>query len=109
MDEFEQVLKKALAREEAPPWFEARVMAAAREQARPRTFLDRMFAAGRLRWASAAVAAAMLVTFAWQQDRAAGERARGEEAKARLELALKVTSAKLQKIHKKVEMLNEAF
>jgi hypothetical protein len=56
-------------------------------------------------WWASAIAAALLVTTgsAWQYEREAHEQAAGREAKARLELALKITSVKLQKISQKVE------
>lgn len=108
MDDFELQLKNALSRREPPPWLEAKVLAAAsREPVRlpPRTW-DRLVSGMRLRWVSAAVAACLIVTgIAWQQERAAQERAAG--AKAKLELALRVTSVKLRKIKQLVDAVNQ--
>lgn len=98
MDELEKQLKEALSRKEPSPFFEARVLVAVKRQSKERRTSLRMW------WASA-VAAAMLVASGslWQYQQNAREEARGREAKARLELALKVTSVKLQKISRKVE------
>ena len=102
MDDLEQQLRNALARKDAPDWFEAKVLAAARRepavQARRPALL--------WRWVAAfAAVLLMLGGVAWQQQRAALERARGEEAKARLELALKITSMKLHKIEQKLNQV----
>jgi hypothetical protein len=97
---FEKQLKEALARKEPSPFFEARVLGAVKRQATERR------ASARMWWASA-VAALLLITagLSWQQQyqRALKEEAAGREAKARLELALKITSVKLQQISQKVE------
>jgi hypothetical protein len=99
MDDFEKQLKDALARKEPSPFFEARVLGAARRQAQERR------ASARMWWASAVAAALLVVSGSvWQQHQhALREEAAGKEAKARLELALKITSVKLQKISRKVE------
>jgi len=99
MEDFEQQLKNALARKDAPDWFEAKVMAGiARDrgsQARRPTL--------RWRWASALLATVLLIGgVTWQYERAAQERAAGENAKARLTLALKITRAKLQRIEQRL-------
>ena len=102
MEDFEQQLKNALARKDAPEWFEAKVMAAVRRDEgmpvrRP---------ASLWRWASALVATVLVVGgVAWQQERAFQERAAGEAAKMRLELALKITRAKLQSIGQKLNQV----
>jgi hypothetical protein len=97
-DDFEKQLKLALAKKEPSPFFEARVLGAVKRQQREHR------ASARMWWASA-VAAALLVMSgsAWQYERNAKEEAAGKAAKARLELALKITSVKLQKISMKVE------
>ena len=104
MDDFEQQLKQALARKEPPAWFEAKVMAAAaREPERRKSWWGTWFAAGRLRWATAGLATVMMVGgIAWQREREEEERAAGEQAKAKLELALKITGAKLRQIEERV-------
>lgn len=102
MDEFEQQLKQALGRRDAPEWFEAKVMAAVRRADAPRPWWQRWFAESRLRWATASLATVMVVTgVAWQRERVAEERA-GEQAKAQLELALRITAEKLQIIEHKI-------
>jgi hypothetical protein len=103
MDELEQNLKRALARQDAPVWLEAKVLAAARRNETPRTRSHSWFAVGRLRWATGALAIMTVVTgIAWQRERRADERA-GEEARAKLELALRITSAKLQIIEQRIQ------
>jgi hypothetical protein len=98
MDDFEKQLKDALARKEPSPFFEARVLGAAKRQAQERR------ASSRLWWASAVAAALLVVTGSvWQHQRDLREETAGREAKARLEQALKITSVKLQRISQKVE------
>jgi hypothetical protein len=98
MDDFEKQIKDALAKKEPSPFFEARVLGAVKRQAREHRASSRMW------WASAVAAVLLLVTgSAWQHQRNLREEAAGKEAKARLELALKITSVKLQRISRKVE------
>jgi hypothetical protein len=98
MDDFEKQLKNALAKEDPSPFFEARVLGAAKRQARERRASSRMW------WASAVAAVLLVISgSAWQHQRDLREEAAGKEAKARLELALKITSVKLQRISRKVE------
>jgi hypothetical protein len=98
MDDFEKQIKEALARKEPSPFFEARVLGAARRQAQERRASSRMW------WASAVAAMLLVISgSAWQHERNMREEAAGKEAKARLELALKITSVKLQRISRKVE------
>lgn len=96
MDDFEKQLQGALQRKEPSPFFEARVLGAVKRQAHERRASVRM-------WWATAVAAVLIVVAgsAWQHQRS--EEAAGKEAKARLELALRITSVKLQKISQKVE------
>ena len=110
-DHLEQQLQNALARQEAPPWFEARVLDAvssgATEPARKHWWSE-WRPSGNLRWVAALVAGLVMgagVTLRYEQvvqERAAMERAEGETARARLELALRITKVKLQKIQEKV-------
>jgi hypothetical protein len=101
-EDFEGQLKNALARKDAPDWFEAKVLAAAaREPSEQRSFFHQLFTGGRLRWATVAAVIAISVSgVTWQHERSVEERAAGEAAKARLELALKITSTKLHKIER---------
>ncbi len=95
MDDFEQQLeqqlKAALRRREPPVWFEARVLARATATRatgkRPKLAF--------LRWVAATVSACAIAAGVWTDHR---ERVEGEAAKARLELALKVTVTELSKI-----------
>lgn len=93
MDEFERQLSEALKRKDPPDGFERRVLAAAMaREARP---------VKSWRWVGA-IAALLALTggIGWQREheRDLRERAAGERATAQLRLALKVTSAKLNKI-----------
>lgn len=98
MDDFEKQIKDALARKDPSPFFEARVLGAVKRQAREHRASSRMW------WASAIAAVLLMITGgAWQHERNVREEAAGMEAKARLELALKITSVKLQRITRKVE------
>jgi len=98
MDDFEKQIKAALAKEDPSPFFEARVLGAVKRQAKERR------ASARMWWASAVAASLLVITgSAWQHERTIHEEAAGKEAKARLELALKITSVKLQRISRKVE------
>ena len=97
MEDLEQQLRNALARKDAPEWFEAKAIASMR---RNETMPPRRPALPGLRWASALLATVLLVGgVAWRHERAVRERAAAEDAKARLDLALKITRAKLQKIN----------
>src|SRR6476659_1538044 len=99
MDDLEQQLKEALARKEAPAWFEARVLAAVGEQREPElSWWRRPFAAQKVRWATCAAAALLVSTGVWQHERTLHEREAGEAAKERVKIALRITSTQLQKI-----------
>ncbi len=99
MDDLERQLKDALSRQDAPEWFEARVLAAAR-QTRP-GFWRGWFRSPLPRLATATLAAALVIAgIAVERERAAEERAAGEAAKARLVLALRITRTKLEKIER---------
>jgi hypothetical protein len=103
MNDFEKQIRDALARKEPSPGFEARVLAAAGRTEERRNWWQFPFV-GRMRWASAVVATVTVVTaVAWRHERAVEDRAAGEAAKARLELALKITSVKLARIQQRVE------
>ena len=98
MDDFEKQIQEALAKKDPSPFFEARVLGAVKRQAREHRASSRMW------WASAIAAVLLVMTgSAWQHERSMREEAAGKEAKARLELALKITSVKLQRISQKVE------
>ncbi len=104
MDDFERQLKQALERKEPPPWLEGRVLAAAAvEPVRPRRLWSSFW---WTRWATVALAAVLLVTgLQWQRERQ--QQIAGERAKAQLELALKITSAKLHKIESKLQAFEQ--
>jgi hypothetical protein len=94
MDDFEQQLeqqlKAALRRREPPAWFEARVLAGTAVKKPKLAFL---------RWVAATVSACAIAAGVWTDHR---EHVEGEAAKARLQLALKVTVTELGKIQRTV-------
>ena len=110
MDDLEKQLKDTFARREAPPWFEARVLdAVSRQPERTAAVWNPgSWFRGNLRWVTALVAGLVIgagATMRYEQvvqARADRERIEGEAARARLELALRITSVKLRKIQEKV-------
>ena len=94
MDNFENLLKESLKRQPAPAGFEARVLALSRRRPAPWR-----------QWLAAAASVAVLATAGWQyeQGRRERERERGEAAIVQLELALKITGAKLRKVEQSVK------
>ena len=110
MEDLEQQLKNALARKDAPDWLEAKVLAAAaREPERRLGWRPQWLFSGRLRWVSAVLAVAVVISgVTWQHERSVRERAAGEDAKARLELALRITSTKLRKIEQRLNDVERA-
>jgi hypothetical protein len=96
MDDLERLLTDSLRREDPPAGFEQRVLAATRRSA----FSWRPLAA-------IAAAVSLVAGAGWEYDRARRERYAGQEAKAKLELALRVTSAQLQKVQHTLDSLNE--
>ena len=103
MDDFEQQLKQAMTRKEPPASFEARVLAAAARNAERRNWWAWLAQPVTLRWATVALAAVLVVTgVTWQRER---ERTAGEQARAKLELALRITSEKLQRIDREIVSL----
>jgi len=102
MDDLERQIQQALSKKEPSPFFEARVLGAVKRRQQERRASARM-------WWSGAIAAALLATTGsvWQYEREVRERAAGEQAKAQLELALKIASVKLQRISQKVEGIQQ--
>lgn len=102
MDDLENRLRRALERREPPASFRARVYSArARRAEVPR----------RRIWLGWAAAFASLVAVgggvAWQHERNIQERAAGEVARQKLELALKITKTKLRDIGRQIESVQE--
>jgi hypothetical protein len=100
MIDFEDQLRNALARKEPPDGFTERVIARV-ERHRSRRSFWKPWAAGCL--------AASLLAGAWGlkefEDRR--NRERGQAARAQLLQALQITSSKLHRIQKKVEMVEQ--
>jgi hypothetical protein len=100
MEDFEQQLRNALGRKELPASFEAKVFAAVAAQRTGRS----MF----WRWATELAAVILIATGFWvQHAREVRERAAGQAAKARLQVALKITVMELSKIQKTVRTSTE--
>jgi hypothetical protein len=98
MTDFEDQLRRALERKEPSADFAARVVArAALPRGRAPWF-------NPLAWASAGIAASLLVgAMSLDLGRREKTRQQGEEARAQLIQAMQITSTQLDKIHKKVQ------
>jgi len=99
MEDFERQLQDALARKEQPPSFEAKVFAA--------IAAERISRGTSWRWEALAASVLVAAGLFAQHENAVRERAAGEAAKARLQLALKVTVTELSKIQKTVNAATE--
>lgn len=119
MTRFEDELRNALRRQEPPAGFADRVLARAAEQRSrqaKRTWRDSwlnivaqpFYPGNLLRWvAVAAVAVALVVGGVhYRNVQVQRERARGEAAKARLLLALRIAGSKLQLAKARVDQIN---
>jgi hypothetical protein len=113
-DDLERQLTQALSRKDAPVGFAERVhllaAAASREPLRL-TLWERLTGPGRLRWATALAALVLIAGgagTAWELEKSADrERIEGEAAKARLQMALRITSQKLRQIQERVQSAPE--
>jgi hypothetical protein len=92
-EKLERELKKALRRVDPPAGFAERVLARAANQRKPTAQPSAWFEGFDLRWATTcALCAALAWGLAYHHER----EKRGEQAKERLMLALRITSSKLQ-------------
>ena len=99
MEDFERQLRDALARKEQPPLFEAKVFAAIAESKSKRWV--------SWRWEALAASLLALAGFWAQHEHTVRDRVAGEAAKARLQLALKITVTELSKIQRTVRTTEE--
>ncbi len=99
MEDFERQLKHALARKEQPAAFEAKVFAAIAAGRSKRWFF--------WRWEALAASVLMVAAFWAQHEHAVRDRAAGEAAKARLQLALRITVTELSRIQQTVRTSTE--
>jgi hypothetical protein len=121
MTHFEDELKNALGRQEAPRGFADRVLARAAEQASQPTkaawrdswrdswrkiFAQPLVSGMLLRWAATAAVCTALVLGGAHYRNVQRERARGEAAKERLLLALRIAGSKLQLAKTRVDQIN---
>jgi len=100
MEDFEQQLRNALARKDQPAWFEAKVFAAVAARRSGRSVF--------WRWAAEAAAVLLIACGFWVRHQGdIRERAAGEAAKARLQVALRITVTELSKIQETVRTSTE--
>ena len=100
MEDFERQLRNALDRKQQPPTFEAKVFAAVAAQRSGRSIF--------WRWATEVAAVLVIASGFWMgYQHEIQQRAAGEAAKARLEIALKITVTELSKIQKTVRTSTE--
>jgi hypothetical protein len=110
-DDLERQLSQALSRKDAPEGFAERVhllaVAASNREPLRLTLWERLTGPGRLRWATALAALVLIAggagTAGELEKSADRERIEGEAAKARLQLALRITSQKLRQIQERVQ------
>jgi len=102
MTDFEDQLRRALERKEPSQDFTARVMARVSSKRSPRSIANWFHWPA---WTAAAIAASLLLasTGLDLERRQRLVREQGEEARAQLIQAMEITSAQLNKIHKKVQ------
>ncbi|MGI8742205.1 MAG: hypothetical protein ACR2NN_06470 [Bryobacteraceae bacterium] len=96
MPDFEDQLRHALARQEPPPGFAARIAVRVKRRSSGRNFWKP--------WAAGLIAASLLAgACGIQQFEQRRDREKGQAARAQLLQALQITSSKLQRIQKKME------
>ena len=103
MNRLENELRNAMKRDEPPEGFAERVLARTAEtrQALPISIFRRP----TFRWALAGAMCVLLAVAGIEYRQAKQEQARGEDAKAQLMLALRITANKLQLAQEKVQQL----
>jgi hypothetical protein len=100
MEDFEQLLKSALGRKEPSASFEAKVFAAVARRRSGRSIF--------WRWGAEVAAVILIAGGFWvRHEGEVRERVAGEAAKARLQVALKITVMELSKIQKTVRTSTE--
>ena len=102
MTDFEDQLRRALERQEPSQDFAARVMSQVSAKPRPRAIFNWFQWPA---WTAAAIAASLLLasTGLDLERRQRLARQQGQAARAQLIQAMEITSAQLNKIHKKVQ------
>jgi hypothetical protein len=98
MTDFEDQLRRALERKDPSVDFAARVMARATQAKRPLPWVNWRS------WAAAGIAASLcLGALGLELEHRNKVQQQGQEARAQLIQAMHITSAKLQRIHKRVQ------
>lgn len=109
-NQFEEVLKRAFSREDAPPDFANRVLARVAEQSskgqRATDSWWQVFTQPLVRWAAITATAASVLIGGIHYRTVQRERAQGEAAKQQLMLALRIAGSKLQLAKAKVNDIN---
>ena len=106
MDPFEDELRQALRREEAPEGFAERVLAAARAPTPPpRAGVWNWFRLPAVRWVLVGAGCLALAAGLAVERRERATRARGEAARAQLMLALRITRGELERVQAKVSRI----
>lgn len=106
MTQFEEELKKALARREPSSGFSERVLAKVR--AEPESTAGRQSFRWLRAWRLAAVAAAVLAVATGTVYKRHDRQVRGEEAKRRLLVALRIAGSKLQEAQDRLKEVESA-
>jgi hypothetical protein len=101
MNRLDKELRNVVRRDDPPEGFAERVIARAAEE-KPRIWMS-IFAARGLRWAMTGAVCLMLAFAGIEYRQARQERARGEAAKERLMLALRIAGNKLQYAQAKIQ------
>ena len=107
INRFDELLKTALRREEAPPGFAERVLARVEQRQRVAPRVEHVprfhvFAVPALRWAALATISTSLIVGTVHYRNVRRERVEGEAAKQQLMLALHIAGSKLQLARSKV-------
>src|SRR5258708_38406902 len=100
MTDLEHHVRSALARKEPPPGFAERVLARIEQGKSRRSFWKP--------WAAGCLAASLLAgAFGLKQFENRRDREQGQTARAQLLQALEITSSKLKRIQKKIEVVEQ--
>ncbi len=111
MSRLDDALREALRRQDPGPEFTARVLTAAAAAQPKQSWWRALVAAfhpARVRWATAAALACLIVAGAGLEYRHEQEERQGLRAKEQLVLALRIAGTKLNQTRAHVQQLNEA-
>ncbi|SPE33064.1 conserved hypothetical protein [Acidobacteriia bacterium SbA2] len=108
MNPWEESLREALRRKDAPPGFSDRVLARVRDlpAREKRPWFRAFFARPALRWAAAVLCLAIAVSVAYR-GRQERQRRQGELARVQVKQALRIASVKLNAARRMVQEVNQ--